>query len=269
MDFLAKIHEDVAKPGDPSEEPSISVANTNTNFHRGGHSRELSQLSSALQIRDSAEFRARPARENPETATSRDPISTFFENLVYCCDQQTDIDIYHVAALRRLDDDSRAREIIPCKNIGSFAICIPKLSRYHENLCITIIVAILQVFGITVILASEMHNYFVSDSNDSDCDYEAIHWTLEGTSFKILALLWALFITLYVLRSIHSQRHSGLYELLTSVQCKDYHRLAFIDIGWVYFGLFTNIYTLFCACIGSFFLIYATESGLIFILTFF
>merc|ERR1712113_981053 len=38
-------------------------------------------------------------------------------------------------------------------------------------------------------------------------------------------------------------------------------QLHFIDIALIQFGLLINVYTLFCAVIGSFFLIYASECG--------
>eukprot|EP01083_Nonionella_stella_P060461 157876_1 len=54
---------------------------------------------------------------------------------------------------------------------------------------------------------------------------------------------------------------SGFNQIVEDVAPQQYELLDVCDVGYVYFGYLVNLYTLFLAILGSYFLIYSSEEG--------
>eukprot|EP01084_Bolivina_argentea_P210747 358608_1 len=91
------------------------------------------------------------------------------------CEEEEDLDVYQVLAFRRLDKASHKLKLFePFKLVGSIIGCECKLlnlSAWHRTLFVTIVVAALQGFGITIILYSVTYEYFTDPESNSGCSW--------------------------------------------------------------------------------------------------
>eukprot|EP01083_Nonionella_stella_P217485 780785_1 len=189
-----------------------------------------------------------------------DTILAVMNDILDCCDDEEGLDVYQVLAVRKMHNKSL--EWTPFKPFKFMGInyTLVQLSKYHQALMASIVVACLQAIGMTIILYSVTFAYFTDPDTSAACQWDGDAWS-NSWPFKILAFFWALVITMSITTTLDQVKGSGFNQIVEDVAPQQYELLDVCDVGYVYFGYLVNLYTLFLAILGSYFLIYSSEEG--------
>merc|ERR1719445_2476701 len=146
---------------------------------------------------------------------------------------------------------------------------------YNQAKAMVLIIGLLQTFGITLILAEVVLVYFfphwydipAEDAAAFESEIGSEYWDEPGeVMYKILAFLFATMISINLGKAIHTIKTNGFNSILeegelTGLEPRHFHRVQVVDLALLQMGVLINMYALFLAVFGSFFLIYASEDG--------
>eukprot|EP01083_Nonionella_stella_P012417 35247_1 len=260
----------IIKPGRintalPIAKKQSNASQSSPNVHVAGHRYRDSIGGYSPHLNDFGQISGRHLEvQDIEDHEDMDMIIGVMMDVLKSCEEEEDLDVYQVLAFRALDKASHKLKLFePFKLVGSIIGCECKLlnlSAWHRTLFVTIVVAALQGFGITIILYSVTYEYFTDPESNSGCSWHVEDWR-QSWMFKFMALLWALVITLSLSATLNGLNHTGFNQIIERVPREKYSELHVVDVGVIYIGYVINLYTLLLAVFGSYFLVYSSEEG--------
>eukprot|EP01084_Bolivina_argentea_P249358 417395_1 len=196
-----------------------------------------------------------------QLAEGEDMVQLTLAHAIQCCDDGEGLDIYQILAVRYFDIESRrisGRR--PFQKIGCNCEIIA-ISPFINAAFVSIIVGLAQTIGITVVIWKILYAYFDGLEDDQEmCVMDAWRWN-EVYSLKMLSFLLSLIIAFYVSIVLNNMQHSGLYEMMDRLKPQHLVRLDRVVLWILQMGEFINYYVCLLVVIGSYFIIFESNTG--------
>eukprot|EP01084_Bolivina_argentea_P236760 398039_1 len=195
---------------------------------------------------------------------NEDVVELVLSHALNYCDAGEGMDIYQILALRYFDKESRfSCGIKPFYQVGLNIECI-SISPFIQTLIMAIVIAATQTLGVTVVMYKLLVAFYTDlmneDNMDNICVMDAWRWE-EVYSLKILSFLLSLTITFHVGIIIKGIQHSGLYEILNTLEPKHMTRIDGVVLWILQIGQIINLYVCLLSVVGSYFIIFESNQG--------